>query len=98
MNELGEIRPSQLMFTFGVGALIDLPNMSALVMGLDDWDTRYCGELVEDRLVAAIQRRVGMQMRALYLPPTKLEGQKNDPATPAIGVPVVRRLPCLCVF
>ena len=89
MNELGEIRPSQLMFTFGVGALIDLPNMSALVMGLDDWDTRYCGELVEDRLVAAIQRRVGMQMRALYLPPTKLEGQKNDPATPAIGVPVV---------
>ena len=42
MNELGELRPSQLIFTFGVGSLVDLPNMSALVMGLDDWDTRYC--------------------------------------------------------
>jgi len=40
MNELGELRPSQLMFTFGVGALVDLPNMSAIVLGLDDWDTR----------------------------------------------------------
>ena len=30
MNELGEIRPSQLIFTFGVGSLIDLPNISAL--------------------------------------------------------------------
>jgi hypothetical protein len=45
MNELGELRPSQLIFTFGVGSLVDLPNMSAMVMGLDDWDTRYCKEL-----------------------------------------------------
>lgn len=42
MNELGEIRPSQLIFTFGVGSLVDLPNMSALVMGLDDWDIPIC--------------------------------------------------------
>ena len=49
MNELGELRPSQLIFTFGIGSLIDLPNMSALVMGLDDWDTRYCKEIEEER-------------------------------------------------
>ena len=59
MNELGELRPSQLIFTFGVGSLVDLPNMSAMVMGLDDWDTRYCKELEEDRLIAAMQRRLG---------------------------------------
>ena len=59
MNELGELRPSQLIFTFGIGSLVDLPNMSALVMGLDDWDTRYCKEIEEDRLVAAIQKRTG---------------------------------------
>ena len=59
MNELGELRPSQLIFTFGVGSLVDLPNMSALVMGLDDWDTRYCKEIEEDRLVAAVQKRLG---------------------------------------
>lgn len=89
MNELGELRPSQLIFTFGVGSLIDLPNMSALVMGLDDWDTRYCSEIQEDRLLAAIQKRLGSQVSRLYLPPIKLEGTDRDPAAPAIGVPVV---------
>jgi len=89
MNELGELRPSQLIFTFGVGSLVDLPNMSALVMGLDDWDTSYCSEIQEDRLVAAIQKRLGPQMSRLYLPPIKLDGTDRDPAAPAVGVPVV---------
>jgi len=89
MNELGELRPSQLIFTFGVGSLVDLPNMSAMVMGLDDWDTRYCQEIEEDRLVAAIQKRLGPQLTKLYLPPIKLDGMDRDPAAPAVGVPVV---------
>lgn len=89
MNELGELRPSQLIFTFGIGSLIDLPNMSALVMGLDDWDTRYCKEVEEDRLVAAVQKRLGPQISKLYLPPIKLDGMDKDPAAPAVGVPVV---------
>ncbi|WP_434130690.1 DrmB family protein [Methylocaldum sp. GT1BB] len=88
MNELGELRPSQLIFTFGVGSLVDLPNMSAMVMGLDDWDTRYCKEVEEDRLVTAIQKRLGAQMSRLYLPPIKQEGMERDPAAPAVGVPV----------
>ena len=89
MNELGELRPSQLIFTFGVGSLVDLPNMSALVMGLDDWDIRYCSEIEEDRLIAAVQKRLGPQMRKLYMPPIKLDGMERDPAAPAVGVPVV---------
>lgn len=89
MNELGELRPSQLIFTFGVGSLVDLPNMSAMVMGLEDWDPRYCKEIEEDRLVAAIQKRLGQQMTKLYLPPTKLDGMDQDPAAPAVGAPVV---------
>ncbi|UTV80127.1 DUF1998 domain-containing protein [Acidithiobacillus sp. YTS05] len=89
MNELGELRPSQLIFTFGIGSLVDLPNMSVLVMGLDDWDTRYCKEVEEDRLVAAVQKRFGTQTAKLYLPPIKLDGMDKDPAAPAIGVPVV---------
>ena len=89
MNKLGELRPSQLIFTFGIGSLVDLPNMSALVMGLDDWDTRYCKEIEEDRLVAAIQKRLGPQISKLYLPPIKLDGMDKDPAAPAVGVPVV---------
>ena len=89
MNELGELRPSQLIFTFGVGSLVDLPNMSALIMGLDDWDTRYCKEIEEERLVAAVQKRLGAQMSRLYLPPIKPDGMESDPMAPAVGVPVV---------
>lgn len=88
MNELGELRPSQLIFTFGIGSLVDLPNMSAIVLGLDDWDTRYCKDVEEDRLVAAVQKRLGAQMSRLYLPPIKLDSMDKDPAAPAIGVPV----------
>jgi hypothetical protein len=89
MNEIGQIRPSQLMFTFGVASLIDLPNMSGLVMGLDDWNTQYCREISEDRLLAAIKRRMGSQVAQLFLPPIKLDENKSDPGAPAIGVPVV---------
>lgn len=88
MNELGELRPSQLIFTFGVGALVDLPNLSALIMGLDDWDIRYAQEIEEDRLVAAIQKRLGAQMGKLYLPPIKPDSMERDSAAPAVGVPV----------
>ena len=89
MNELGELRPSQLIFTFGIGSLVDLPNMSAMVMGLDDWDPRYCKEIEEDRLVAAIQKRLGPQLNKLYLPPIKPESLEHDPSAPGVGVPVV---------
>ncbi len=87
MNELGELRPSQLIYTFGVGALIDLPNTSVLILGLDDWDTNYCTEIAEDRLLGAIQRRLGQQVKKLYLPPLSFDDGR-DPTAPAIGVPV----------
>lgn len=89
MNELGELRPNQLIFTFGIGALIDLPNLSAIVMGLDDWNTAYCKEIAEDRLLVAVQRRFGPQLSHLYRPPSKPDELLSDPAAPAIGVPVV---------
>lgn len=89
MNEIGDIRPSQLIFTFGVGALLDLPSMSAMVMGLDDWDTRFCSKISEDRLLAALQRRLGPQVAQLYMPPMMPEGMKQDQGAPAIGVPAV---------
>lgn len=87
MNELGELRPSQLIYTFGVGAIMDLPNMSALILGLDDWDTLQCKEIIEDRLLAAVQARMGPQVSQLLLPPVTYDDD-NDPTAPAKGVPV----------
>src|SRR3954471_13283014 len=88
MNELGDLRPSQLIYTFGVGALLDLPNTSALILGLDDWDTKYCTEISEERLLGAIQRRLGPQVKQLHLPPMSSDEDSRDPTAPAIGVPV----------
>jgi len=88
MNPLGNIRPSQLVFTFGVGSLLDLPNMSALVMGLDDWDKQKCTEITEERLLAALQKRVGRQLKGLLIPPTTHDDFVEDPASNGIGVPV----------
>ena len=34
---VGELRPSQVMFTYGIGAIADLPHLGAIVMGLEDW-------------------------------------------------------------
>jgi hypothetical protein len=87
MNELGDLRPSQLIYTFGVGALLDLPNISALILGLDDWDSRYCTEISEERLLSSIQHRLGPQVKNLYLPPISLDYDKKDPTAPAKGVP-----------
>jgi hypothetical protein len=88
MNELGDLRPSQLIYTFGVGALLDLPNMSALIMGLDDWDTRYTSEITEERLLGALQKRLGPQLQKLVLPPMTFDEDGRDPTAPPIGVPV----------
>jgi MrfA Zn-binding domain len=88
MNELGDLRASQLIYTFGVGAVLDLPNTSVLILGLDDWDMRYCTEIEEERLVGAIQKRLGSQMKKLYLPPIAFDDDNRDPTAPAVGVPV----------
>jgi hypothetical protein len=54
-NRVGGIRPSQLMHTFGVGAMVDLPNFAVVIAGLDDWKMDYASDLVEERLLAAIR-------------------------------------------
>ena len=50
MAVMGEVRPSQLMFTFGIGATLDLPEFSALVLGLDFWKKDLCTPVSESRL------------------------------------------------
>jgi hypothetical protein len=32
---VGEVRPSQLLWTYGPGALIDLPNLSVVTLAID---------------------------------------------------------------
>src|SRR5881296_1879300 len=88
---VGELRPSQLLWSFGVGAVTDLPNFSVMVLGLSDWD-EAAGQLInEERLLAAVRRSLGPGVGKLLGPPVAPEsGQAFDPFSDAarIGVPV----------
>ncbi len=90
---VGELRPSQLMHTFGIGAIIDLPHISALVMGLDDWDKYRAAEIVEERLLTAVRASLGPQVERLVAPPMPPEADyvafSVQDENSKIGVPLV---------
>ena len=55
----GQIRRSQLLTTYGPGALIEMPKHSALVGGLDHW-TPVGEQILEKRLVEKLKRALGV--------------------------------------
>lgn len=89
---VGEVRPSQAIHTFGVGSLVDLPRISAMVMGLDEWDPPQPKHVIpEVRLLGLIRTHLGDQVEMLASPPPKPEGDgPRDPSDPEWrrGVPV----------
>ena len=53
----GQIRQSQVITTYGPGALIDLPRHSANIGGLDTWpNPGSLDEIVEPRLARKLGR------------------------------------------
>ena len=91
-SEVGEVRPSQTLTTYGVGSLVDLPNLSVLVMGLDDWPMSHSTEIAEERLLLSAQSIVGPQMARFLTPPRGSEsiGAQTNwfDESRQIGVPV----------
>ncbi|SEF58192.1 protein of unknown function [Thermomonospora echinospora] len=86
---VGELRPNQLLHTYGVGAVADLPNLSVILMGLDFWDLAQARILTEDRLLAAVRRKLGPQVETLRTPPyTPEEGNDVFGDWTRVGVPV----------
>lgn len=89
-HKVGELRPSQVLTTYGVGSIIDLPHLSVMVMGLDDWPFKDTVEIGELRLLASVQEVLGAQMRSLRsapIAPDSGDGDKYD-ASSQIGIPV----------
>ena len=88
-HPVGQVRPSQLLWTYGPGALIDLPNLSVITMGLDRWDIDRCPPVEEARLLAAVRRILGPQVTHLRIPPFLNEdGASPFSAEGKVGVPV----------
>jgi len=86
---VGEVRPSQLLWTYGPGALIDLPSLSVVTLGIDQWEKDRCQPIVEPRLLAAVRKVLGSQVENLRAPPFQ-KSELVDPwsAEANIGVPV----------
>jgi hypothetical protein len=79
-RKLGTVRRSQLITTYGVGAMIAIDNESFIVAGLDSWDVRDTTEIFERRLARVLG------VTSFRLPPTP------DPDRGTDGVRV-RRFP-----
>jgi hypothetical protein len=63
-----KIRQSQIVSTYGPGALVDLPDQAVLVAGLEHWagDAQL---IPEPRLLANLRRRLGLPALELRAPP-----------------------------
>ncbi|SDJ90108.1 protein of unknown function [Lentzea albidocapillata subsp. violacea] len=79
-RKLGAVRRSQLVTTYGVGAMIAIENESYIVAGLDSWNVDEAPEILERRLARALG------VSSFRLPPTP------DPERGVDGVRV-RRFP-----
>lgn len=76
------------MYAFGVGALVDLPNFSVIVGGLDDWDTTNVEEVFEDRLLEAVREFHPRAERLLSAPWLEETNSPFDKWA-RVGVPVL---------
>src|SRR5207249_11663303 len=77
----GQIRQSQLITTFGPGAMLDLPNYSVLVAGLEYWFP-LGEEIAEPRLAEKLCQLLGVPSIQLRIPPPDQE----DPTGPTTGI------------
>ena len=77
----GEIRQSQLVTTFGPGSMVDLPNYSVLVSGLEFWSAG--GETIsEPRLARKLAHVLAVKSVELRTPPPA----NDDPTAAATGI------------
>lgn len=91
--KVGAVRPSALLYTQGIGSTVDLPHLSVMPHGLDDWERIYARRpgppdtIVEPRLLQVVQAHVGKSVRELRKPPwASAEIGQKDSATD-LGIP-----------
>ena len=71
------IRQSQLITLWGPGAMIDLPEYSVIVSGLDEWSALRRDRVNEPRLVAKLRRILDAPALDLFTPPRHEENAQR---------------------
>jgi len=81
----GELRQSQVLTTFGPGSMVDLPNHSVLIAGLDYWkgDKK---PIYEPRLQAWLGERLKVPDLKFFAPPV----DSGDPNATRTGIDAVQ--------
>ena len=70
----GQLRQSQVITTYGPGALIDLPEDAAIVGGLETWpNPSTLEEIVDPRLSGLLQSLTDVPYPRMYAPPPQPE-------------------------
>lgn len=79
----GQVRQSQLITSFGPGAMMDLPDHSVLISGLEAWSPGG-EEIIEPRLTDKLKELFDPPLQALRLfsPPS----DSDDPDAPQTGI------------
>ena len=77
------IRQSQMVTTYGPGAMIDLPTYSVIVTGLQGWSRQNREKVVEQRLTAKLCRILDVPTLDLFTPPHYEENSKNGASVAA---------------
>ncbi len=81
----GHLRRSQIVTTFGPGAMLDLPRHAVIVGGLEHWTEHGRTRIHEPRLEAKICEALGLEDRnelPMYSPPV----DDDDPTGPRPGI------------
>ena len=88
-RRVGAVRPSQMIHTFGPGAVMDLPQLSVVLSGVDRWDINHTERIIEPRLIGSVRELPGCQnVTEFRTPPWEEETASPFDAWARIGVPV----------
>ena len=81
----GQVRRSQVLTTFGPGALVDFPKHAAIMGGLESWgdpDKERFTQIFEERLEAVLKTREEYSRLRLFSPPSS----PQDDEAPRCGI------------
>src|SRR5687767_4666807 len=87
-SRVGEVRPTQLLSTNGVGSTVNLPQISVMVMDLDNWPIASMEDIREDRLLRLVRHLLGVQVRQLKAAPVSEDQELFSGGSIPEGVPV----------
>jgi hypothetical protein len=90
--KVGSARPSSLLYTYGVGSIMDLPQFSIMPAGLDDWEPIWrrratVPTIEEPRLLKVVQLHLGPRVQGLRPFPWQPKARAQSQEGSDLGIP-----------